>query len=605
MYLKRNNPKNKLLRAALQTEAISFLQKRGAHSQRQLEAAKEMQELKEKMLTGVIAGPGVALGNGGRANVWCVVTKPGTVTVQVSRSGDWSAGPDEVRTGHAGEKEVRSAKREAYARFAYARFACAPFAYARFACARFAYALFAYARFAYARTLLTLCVTQGEPCAALVEIEGLESNCKYFYRACLESEDQSYTGALGGHFVSGNFTTILDSDDSGTASFAFGNFGNSTPSECSTVLDKITSAAARKSSAKNPAVQGLVVIGSLMNPVEARAIGELGGDKEKLTASRKALQGVWLKSNSLSALATAVPMMLAFNDVTKGCDKALYAEESGLEAASSKSKSKRKKSTVSSGTSPALRATSEFFPVQLVRKPTRHLYSKLEMGLNAEMFLLDSRDGYLGTNQGKWLSGALEASTCCWKIIVCQPSVHYTRSIDRNVEVGADSQQELQQQIAKERTSGKEEEKKKGKALSTVDLVLADIMEKGVEGVVFVTGETKLGGVTKQDGVIELSVPSMKVEQHPDFRLKKDAEETKDDLSVDSRDTEETKTDMEVGMANLDCGGFGQLQVLEDKTLVYKLCGGEGEVLSTLKIKAPGAEKKEGEEEKKEGGEVH
>jgi phosphodiesterase/alkaline phosphatase D-like protein len=290
------------------------------------------------MLTGVELGPAVSLA-GGKAMVWCVLNKPGSFTVELSRDAEFS-GNTEVQTVAAGDKPT-------------------------------------------------------DPAVGLATFEGLESSTKYWYRCSHETEDGAYTGPSGGNFVGGSFTTILDSDERGVCSVALGCFGNAEAKEAEGVLASIRAAAKKKSTAKNPAPQSLCLLGGVMANKDVRSVGESSeSEKAQLAALREGMGEAWKGSGELQALATELPLYLAFNDATKGSDDLLYAEESALDSSSSKkSKSKSRRSLAGSSTTPSLKAATEFFPTQLVRKPTRHTYSKVELGANAEMFVLDTRDG--------------------------------------------------------------------------------------------------------------------------------------------------------------------------------------------------------------------
>lgn len=46
----------------------------------------------------------------------------------------------------------------------------------------------------------------------------------------------------------------------------------------------------------------------------------------------------------------------------------------------------------------------------------RFLYRSLMVGPTVELFILDCRDGYLGTQQAAWLKESLERSVATWKV---------------------------------------------------------------------------------------------------------------------------------------------------------------------------------------------
>lgn len=61
------------------------------------------------------------------------------------------------------------------------------------------------------------------------------------------------------------------------------------------------------------------------------------------------------------------------------------------------------------------------FGVQLRDDPSasaRLMYRRIMLGSICELIVLDSRNGYLGQEQSKWLTATLEASTSPWKIII-------------------------------------------------------------------------------------------------------------------------------------------------------------------------------------------
>ena len=49
---------------------------------------------------------------------------------------------------------------------------------------------------------------------------------------------------------------------------------------------------------------------------------------------------------------------------------------------------------------------------------TRKLYKSVLLGPHVELLVLDTRRGYLGKNQGKWLKGRLINSTATWKVVL-------------------------------------------------------------------------------------------------------------------------------------------------------------------------------------------
>ena len=104
-------------------------------------------------------------------------------------------------------------------------------------------------------------------------------------------------------------------------------------------------------------------------------------------------------------------------------------------------------SQVSSGTPAALKSFAENFPISLVRKPTRHVYDSFPLNISAEMYVLDTRCGFLGGKQTEWLTGALEGSSSKWKIILSYSSGSYTRVVNQSkVEVAAQTKEELEEQ---------------------------------------------------------------------------------------------------------------------------------------------------------------
>jgi hypothetical protein len=58
------------------------------------------------------------------------------------------------------------------------------------------------------------------------------------------------------------------------------------------------------------------------------------------------------------------------------------------------------------------------FPVTSVEGPTVNLYRSFFYGPDIEVFVLDTRRGYLGKHQGKWLKRGLKKSQATWKILL-------------------------------------------------------------------------------------------------------------------------------------------------------------------------------------------
>lgn len=49
---------------------------------------------------------------------------------------------------------------------------------------------------------------------------------------------------------------------------------------------------------------------------------------------------------------------------------------------------------------------------------TRKLYKSVAMGPHVELLILDTRRGYLGRSQSKWLKHRLSTSSASWKVIL-------------------------------------------------------------------------------------------------------------------------------------------------------------------------------------------
>ena len=187
-------------------------------------------------------------------------------------------------------------------------------------------------------------------------------------------------------------------------------------------------------------------------------IGEnVGSSKEQLSEHRACLRDSWKGTAGLGALCEKLPLYASFNDSSRNAHSTLRSEEKGLEGDASRRKSSSRKSSSRSKTSKdagaatmPVKSFAEFFPVTLLRKPTRHFYTKVELGANAEMFILDTRTNSLGKLQIKWLCGALENSMSTWKIVSCVPSAGYKRTVDQNCEEipFEDEEEKLEQEEA-------------------------------------------------------------------------------------------------------------------------------------------------------------
>ena len=73
--------------------------------------------------------------------------------------------------------------------------------------------------------------------------------------------------------------------------------------------------------------------------------------------------------------------------------------------------------------SPSLYAISKGFPVTITESSTRNLCRVQSIGPNIQLFILDSRCGYIGRQQVKWLKENLSNSSAMWKIVVSGVSV--------------------------------------------------------------------------------------------------------------------------------------------------------------------------------------
>jgi phosphodiesterase/alkaline phosphatase D-like protein len=423
---------------------------------------------------------------------------------------------------------------------------------------------------------------EGDPCVGSVKFENLESSSKYYYRCCLKSADGAFPGLCAEKFTEGTFKTLPDSDEHGDASFVLGNVGSAGFGE------------SIKSIARTDPCM-VVFLGSLLPPKLLTAIGDSpDSSKTRLNNFRKKIEHAWC-SHDLAALAQSVPFFAAFNDSTKGSDDNLAAEESalGLDGSKSSSKKKSRKSSSVTGSSPALKSFGELFPTELIRKPTRHVYRKIDFGINCEIFLLDTRCGYLGASQYKWLTGGLEASSCMWKVIVCVPTALFEREVDRTVEeVAAATEEELSQQAeaakviqekARQREKSKEKKKKRKKKGSMAD-VKAYIKDNNVGGVVFITGETRSNAVVKSEFGYEFCVGNFVTEQHPSFNF----------VGGEAN---------RVYMETKDNDGFSKFTVKDNKALVYEVYGKGGEMLDSIEIGADGEVVVPVEEGKEVGGE--
>jgi len=73
--------------------------------------------------------------------------------------------------------------------------------------------------------------------------------------------------------------------------------------------------------------------------------------------------------------------------------------------------------------SPSLYAISKAFPVSMTESSTRNLCRIQSVGPHVQLFILDSRLGYIGRQQAKWLKENLSNSSAMWKIVISGVSV--------------------------------------------------------------------------------------------------------------------------------------------------------------------------------------
>ena len=92
MYLKRNNPRNVLIRAARKEEAREFLKKRSQHSLRQMSTQEEIYSMSSKMMTGLSLGPAISVAGEGKAKIWAGVARQGRIVVEVGKNEEMSGG---------------------------------------------------------------------------------------------------------------------------------------------------------------------------------------------------------------------------------------------------------------------------------------------------------------------------------------------------------------------------------------------------------------------------------------------------------------------------------------------------------------------------------
>ena len=67
---------------------------------------------------------------------------------------------------------------------------------------------------------------ENDPFSASATFGNLFPKTKYYYRVCLETPDGRFPGVEAGKFVSGSFTTLIDSDEQRGVSFMPGSVGN-------------------------------------------------------------------------------------------------------------------------------------------------------------------------------------------------------------------------------------------------------------------------------------------------------------------------------------------------------------------------------------------
>ncbi|GMH48985.1 hypothetical protein TrVE_jg8775 [Triparma verrucosa] len=409
---------------------------------------------------------------------------------------------------------------------------------------------------------------EGDPLVGVVKVENLQSDTEYRIKIGLETEDGAFRGIEGKEVVEATFKTLVDSDERSEVTVNVGSLGGK---GFGGKVKEIAEGKARP----------LLLLGNVVPPKEMMAVGESGeAPKGQLKLLRDHMSKAW--TGELGAAASSLPLFCAFNDATKGSDDLLLNEELALSKSSSKSKSKRRQ-TQSQGTTPSVKAFSEYFPVELVKKPTRHMYDSVPLSIHAEMYLLDTRCGFLGGNQAKWLTGRLESSSCKWKVIAAASSSAYSRQIDQTVAlIPHTDEEELKAQAeaasviqmkAKEKKEKKDRSSSKKKKIGGAWLdVEKFILEKKITGVVLLTSECRSFGVSKTPWGWEVSVGTFVEEQHPEF-----------------------SSSGEEQMPLEDGGGYIQLKVSEEGGLTVKRCGGKSD---GLEVEIKGEEANEGEENK-------
>ena len=500
-YLKRNNPKNIALKKQKTESAINFLTKRATHGLLQLSVASEIETLSARLLTGIDLGPSTGNLTATSVLLWCQSSTRGTVIFDVSTSPTFPEKDTDTQQAIAGEKE-------------------------------------------------------NDPFTASVSFQNLTPATTYYFRVCLETEDGKFPGVVAGNFVSGSFTTLCDCEESKSVSFYVSSIGNNGAGRLFEHVKNSSSKNANAGTNRNEA-SFMLLLGSILPPQEvADIMANVGSSREQLYELRRSFRKAWKTTPSLMSLCETLPILCAFNDASNEAQAKLRSEEKALDPdanrkSSSSRKSRKTKSDSSSSATPPLKSFSEFFPASLVRKPTRHLYSKVELGANAELFVLDTRNLSLGKLQLKWLCGALENSMSTWKIVSCVSSANYERSANQDVEVPFDDETEREAQInaatkIQARARGRSERKvmsKKGGDPSTlkrdassssisssasIRRVVDFIKNKNIQNVIFVTCETRSSSLAKineqnEDGeelnMYEFCVAPSKFESAPKYDL--------------------------------------------------------------------------------------
>jgi hypothetical protein len=180
-------------------------------------------------------------------------------------------------------------------------------------------------------------------------------------------------------------------------------------------------------------------------------IVNVGSSSAKSTSNvyRDNIFDINVKSNhstSSQSILKSTSVLLAWNDTRLGSDADLRAEEVAYKQYRHDLKKFEKQSGIDKkgGKKPNIAALDNApvhvrprltdsllsvlstFPLQVAEEgATRSLNRVVSVGPDINLFILDSRNGYLGKSQAKWLRDELEASHALWKIVLSGTPLGY------------------------------------------------------------------------------------------------------------------------------------------------------------------------------------